>query len=156
MTEIVTLQQPAAKPFFAVLLPLVFAIGCGLGAVWPGHGGQLFGIGALVGVWACFLTVGSESPTAWLVLTLLGGLPILWFLGRLLDRLRTDLRLWSIAWLAGTVIAGYLLLQHYADLEVAIDYHGSFAAFCVCAVQLGSYGATLLALVIGAGRSAGR
>ncbi len=154
MTEIVTLQQPAARPFFAVLLPLVFAIGCGLGVLWPGHSGQLFGIGALAGVWACFLTGGSEDPTAWLVPTLLGGLPILWFLGRLLDRLRTDPWIWSIALAVVTVLAGYLLLQQHADLDVAIDYHGSFTAFCVCAVQLGSYGATLLALVIGAGLSA--
>src|SRR5436190_3459144 len=38
MTEIVTLQQRASRPFFAVLLPLLFATCCALGVVWPGHG----------------------------------------------------------------------------------------------------------------------
>jgi hypothetical protein len=156
MTEIVTLQQRAPRPFFAVLLPLLFATCCALGVVWPGHGGQLFSIGALPGVWACFVTGSTGSTAAWLVPALAGGLPILWFLGRLLDRLGADPWVWAIALVAGTVLAGYLLLQHYADLEVAVDYHGSFFAFVVCAVQLGSYGATLLALAIGAGRSAGR
>ena len=154
MTEIVTLQQPATRPFFAVLLPLVFAACCALGVAWPGHGGQLFTIGALPGAWLCFLTAGGADASALLLPALAGGVPILWFLGRLLDRLGTDALAWVVALGAGTVIAGYLLLQHYADLEVAVDYHGSFLAFVVCAVQLGSYAATLIALAIGAGRSA--
>ena len=154
MTEIVTLRHANTRPFFAVLLPLLFAACCSLGVVWPGHSGQLFSIGALPGVWACFLTGSTGSPLAWLLPTLLAGVPILCLLGRLLDRLQSDPWVWAIALVVGTVLAGYLLLQHYADLEVAVDYHGSFFAFVVCAVQLGSYGATLLAFVIGASRSA--
>ena len=133
----------------------MFAAGCGLGAVWPGHGGHLFGIGGLAGVWACFL-VASEDPAGWLLPTMLGGLPLLWFFGRLLDRLRTDLRIWLGAMVVCAAVAGYLLLQGYGDLERAIEHHGSFFAYCVCAVQLGAYGATLLSLVLGASRGADR
>lgn len=50
MTEIVTFHRPPARPLFGRLPPAVFTVGCALGAIWPGHGGQLFGIGALVGV----------------------------------------------------------------------------------------------------------
>ncbi|HET7845248.1 MAG TPA: hypothetical protein VFL14_13920, partial [Xanthomonadales bacterium] len=77
MTEIVTLRQEATRPLFAVLLPLLFAACCALGVVWPGHGAQLFSIGALPGVWACFLTGSTGSALAWLLPTLLAGVPIL-------------------------------------------------------------------------------
>ncbi len=137
------------------MLPLVFAAGCCLGSLWPGHAGQLFGIGGLAGVWACFL-VASEDPLTWLVPTLVGGVPILWFLGRLLDRLQAELWVWLASCCVVTLVAGYLLLQGYADFDSALAYHGSLLAYGVCAVQLGSYGATLLALVFGAGRSAAK
>lgn len=155
MTEILTLERIARRPRFAWLLPGIFAVAAVLGSVFPGHGWQLFGLGGLAGVWACFL-LGSEEPTTWLLPTLLGGAPILWFLGRLLDRLAVDLWVWFLALAAGTLIAGYLLFQGFADLDVALEYHGTFLAFCICSVQLGSYAATLLALAVGASRSASR
>jgi hypothetical protein len=155
MTEIVSLKRATTRPRFAWLLPGFFVLAAIAGSMFPGHGWQLFGIGSLAGIWACFLFAG-EDPTTWLVPSLLGGVPILWFLGRLLDRLRTDLWVWLVALAAGTLIAGYVLMQGYADFEVAVEYHGSFLAFCICALQLGSYGATLVALVTGAGRSAQR
>ena len=155
MTELVTLTRPLARPCFQWLLPLVFAIGCGLGMVWPGQSGHLFGIGALAGVWACFLVAGDD-PSAWLVPSLVGGVPVLWFLGRLLDGLRADLFLWLVAMFGCAGVAGYLLLQGHADFEEALEYHGSFLAYCVCAMQLGAYGATLLSLVLGASRGVDR
>jgi hypothetical protein len=155
MTEIVSLKRATTRPRFAWLLPGLFVLASIAGSLFPGHGGQLFGLGSLAGIWACFLFAGGD-PTTWLVPSLLGGVPILWFLGRLLDRLRTDLVVWLVALAVVTLIAGYVLMQGYADFEVALEYHGSFLAFCICALQLGSYGATLLALVTGAGRSAQR
>ena len=38
------------------------------------------------------------------------------------------------------------------DFEAAIAFHGSFLAYCICALQLGSYGATLVVLMLEAGR----
>jgi hypothetical protein len=137
------------------VLPVVFAAASVVAFLFPGHGAQLFAIGGLAGVWACFLFAGND-PATWLLPTLIGGLPILWFLGQLLDRLRIDLWVWICAWALFSTVAGYLLLQQHADLEVAIDYHGSLLAYLACAVQLGSYGATLASLAIGAGRSASR
>ena len=69
-----------------------------------------------------------------------------------LERLRTDLRLWTAAFAVWTAAAGYVLLQRFPEVGQAIEYHGSFAAFVVCAIQLGSYGATITLLAIGAGR----
>ncbi|MFY9341810.1 MAG: hypothetical protein WAT39_04940 [Planctomycetota bacterium] len=155
MTEILTRQRVAAGPRFAWLLPGVFAAATSAAAAFPGHGWQLFGIGGLAGVWACFLVAG-DGTAHWLVPTLLGGMPILWYLGRLLDRLHSELWVWLAALAVGTVAAGYSLLQAFPDLEAAVEFHGSFLAYCICALQLGSYGATLVALAIGAGRSAVR
>lgn len=156
MTELVTLTRPTVRACFQWLLPMVFAAGCVLGVSWPGHGGQLFGIGALAGIWACFLTGAGSTPAGWLGPTLVGGLPVVWFLGRMLDRVRTDLRLWALLAVVGAAAAGYLLLQGHADLEVAISYHGSWFAYAICALQLGSYAATLLSLMLGSWREAGR
>jgi len=151
MTEIVRLPEPA-RARFAWFLPLVFAAGAALGSLWPGHGGQLFVIGSLAGVWACFLVSSGTDPVGWLLPTLLGGLPVVWLLGRLLDRLRADGRLFAIAMAIVAGLAGYVLLQGYGDLDRALEHHGGIAGYTICAVQLGSYGATLLLLAIEAGR----
>lgn len=156
MTEIVTLPTQVAKSRFALLLPLFFAAASGLGAVWPGHSGQLFCIGALAGIWACLLIEPSGEPSSWVWPTLVGGMPILFLLGRVLDRLQSDIRVWAIAAVGVAGAAGFLLLQQFADLDRAVAHHGSFFAFCVCAVQLGGYGATLVALVVGTSRVATR
>ncbi|MDO8349099.1 MAG: hypothetical protein Q7T30_02605, partial [Planctomycetota bacterium] len=92
------------------------------------------------------------DAAAWLLPTLLGGVPILLLLGRLLDRLHADVGLWVAAMVLISCLCGYVLMQGHADLEVALEYHGSFFAYVVCAVQLGSYGATLVVLGIEAGR----
>jgi len=152
MTEIVTLSRPPARPLFTRLLPAVFTVGCALGAVWPGHGGQLFGIGALVGVWAPFVVFGGADPSHACWLCWLAGLPIVWWLGRVLDRLRIELPVWLSAHAVVSVLAAYALLQHEGDFGAAIDHHGSLLALLVCALQLGGYGATLLSLAFGAGR----
>ncbi len=154
MTEIVTRQLSTTAKRFVFVLPVVFAIGSVAGFAFKGHGAQLFAIGGLPGVWACFLF--GDDPATWLLPTLVGGLPILWFLGRLLDRLRTDVWVWGIAWAVFSALAIYLLLQQHADLDAAIDMHGSLFAYVICGAQLGNYGATLASLAIGAGRSASR
>jgi hypothetical protein len=156
MTEIVTLPRRAVRRRFAWLLPALFVLGSLLATQWAGNAGQLFCVGALAGVWAFFL-IGSDGDVAtWLLPTLLGGVPILCLLGLLLDRLQTDLRLWTIALLICALLAGYALLQGYTDVQAAVDHHGSFLAFCICAFQLGSYGATLIMLAVGAGRTSRR
>ena len=156
MTEIVTLPQRVVRPRFMWLLPALFVLGSLLGSRWAGNAGQLFCVGALPGVWACFF-VGSEGDAStWLLPTLVGGVPILLLLGRLLDRLQADLRLWWIAMGICTVLAGYAMLQGFDDLQAAVEHHGSFLAFCICAFQLGSYAATLLMLAAGAGRTSTR
>ena len=156
MTEIVTLPREAVRPRFTWILPVWFAAASSLGVVWPGHSGQLFFIGALAGIWACLLVDSSGEPSAWILPTLVGGVPILFYLGRLLDRLQSDVRVWSMLLLLVAAIAGFVLLQGFRDLEHAVHYHGSFLAYCVCALQIGSYGATLGMLVVGASRSARR
>lgn len=151
MIEIVRLPD-RSRAHFAWLLPLVFALGAGLGAVWPGQGNQLFVIGSMAGVWACFLLPSGADAVAWLWPTLLGGLPILFLFGRFLDHLQADPRLWVVALVLVGALCGYTLLQGYGDLEAAIEHHGSFLSYCICALQLGNYGAILLVLVIAAGR----
>jgi hypothetical protein len=151
MTEIIRLPV-RTPPRFTWLLPLLFAVASVLGWIWAGHGGRLFIIGALAGIWACFLVDGGAGAVTWLVPTLLGGIPVLLLLGWLLDRLRADVLVWSATMLLISGVAGYVLMQGYPDLDKAIDYHGSFLAYAVCAVQLGSYGATLVVLGITAGR----
>jgi hypothetical protein len=153
MTEIVTLPERAVRPRFTLMLPCLFAAGVVLGAVWPGHGNQLFCIGALPGVWACYVVDASGEADSWLVPALIGGIPIQLLLGRLLDALETDLRLWFIASVVFAAGAMYVLLQGFPELHEALRYHGSFLALFVCALQLGSYGATLASLAFGAGRS---
>lgn len=152
MTEIVVLPKPPVRPLFAALLPAAFALGCLLGALWPGHGGQLFGIGAFVGVWAPFVLhgVGDASGACWLCC--LAGAPVLWVFGRMLDRLRIELSVWVVAFAVVAAAAGYALLQWDGDLAITLARHGSLWAVVVCAGQLGLYGATLLALAFGAGR----
>ena len=153
MTEIIRLpSRPRAR--FTWLLPAVFLVGSSLGSVWGGHGGQLFVIGALVGVWACFLLPNGADASGWLLPTLLGGVPILLLFGWLLDRLRADLWLYAAAGLLVSAVAGYALLQGYGDFGHALDHHGGFLAYLICALQLGSYGATLLVLMVQAGRGA--
>lgn len=155
MTDIVTIQRRANRAILTWLLPIWFAVGATLGAMAPGHGWQLFSIGTLPGVWAAFL-VGAgdgDSMLAWLLPTVIVGLPIAWFLGRLLDRVAADWRLWLGATLLAAAVAGYFLLQGYSDLDAAFSRQGSFWAFFVCSLQLGSYGATLLLLMLGAGSS---
>lgn len=156
MTEIVTIQRRVEKSTLTWLLPAWFAVACVFGAMAPGHGWQLFSIGALPGVWAAFLFGAEEGLVGWLVPTLLVGLPIMWLLGRLLDRLGTEWILWLVAAVVVSGAAGYYLLQRHSDLEAAFARHGSFWAFFFCAIQLGSYGATLLLLVVGAGSSSRR
>jgi hypothetical protein len=153
MTAIVSLPPRAVRLRFTWLLPAWFAVASVLGTVWPGHGGQLFYIGALAGVWACFLTSGSDEAASWLVPTLVGGVPILLLLGLLLDRLRSDLRLWSGLALVVAAAAGFVLLQEFSELDRAVEYHGSLWSFGICALQLGSYGATIVLLAISAGRT---
>ncbi|MBL8729304.1 MAG: hypothetical protein JNM25_12780 [Planctomycetes bacterium] len=154
MTAIVSLPPKAVRLRFTWLLPAWFAVASALGTVWPGRSNQLFCIGALAGVWVCFLADNSGDGAASLLLTLVGGVPILLLLGLLLDRLRSDLRLWSVLVLCVAAASGYVLLQEFSELDRAIDYHGSLLAFCVCALQLGSYGATIVLLAMSAGRSA--
>lgn len=151
MNEIVRLPSPARRRF-VWLLPLVFAVGAVLGSVWPGQGEQLFVIGSLAGVWACYLMPSGGEVVGSLLPTLVGGIPILLLFGRLLDRLRAELWLWGLACLLVSSVAGYVLLQGYGDFEAAIAFHGSFLAYCICALQLGSYGATLVVLMLEAGR----
>jgi len=151
MTEIVRLPV-RTRPRFTWLLPLLFAAGSVLGSIWAGHGGKLFFLGALAGIWACSLVDTGTDATAWLLPTLLGGIPILLLLGHLLDRLHADVSLWIAVMAVICCVAGYLLMQGHTDLEGALAYHGSFLAYAVCAVQLGSYGATLVVLGIEAGR----
>ncbi|MBL8754969.1 MAG: hypothetical protein JNK15_16815 [Planctomycetes bacterium] len=153
MTEIITRQQNATTRRFVIVLPVLFAVGSVFGWMFPGHGAQLFAIGGLPGVWACFLVAGTD-PGGWLLPTLVGGLPILWFLGQLLDRLRIDPWVWIATWALGAAVAGYVLLQQFADLDAAIEFHGSLLAYLACAANLGCYAATLLTLALGAGRSA--
>lgn len=151
MIEIVRLPD-RSRARFTWLLPIVFTVGALLGSVWPGQGNQLFVIGAMAGVWACFLLPSGTDAVSWLVPTLLGGLPVLFLFGWLLDRLRADPWLWGVALVVVGGLSGYTLLQGYGDLEAAIEHHGSFLSYCVCALQLGNYGATLLLLVVAAGR----
>ncbi|MCK5943109.1 MAG: hypothetical protein KAI24_14110 [Planctomycetes bacterium] len=152
MTEIVTIERRADRSVFWWLLPLWFAIGAVLAVQWPGHGFQLFSIGALPGVWAAFLLGTGESAFSWLLPTLLAGGPLLLLLGRMLDGVGTDLLPWLLAVLVVAAVAGYFLLGAHADLETAFERHGGLLPYAVCSLQLGSYGATLLLLIIGAGR----
>ncbi|MCA8951267.1 MAG: hypothetical protein KDE27_17300 [Planctomycetes bacterium] len=152
MTEIVRLSAPVRRRF-VWLLPLWFAIGSVLGSMVAGHNGQLFFVGALAGIWASALVEPGEASLG-LAQALLGGVPLLALLGWLLDRLRAELWLWGAAAGLTTALAGYFLIQGHADFEAAIAYHGSLFAYLVCALQLGSYGATLIVLVLQAGRGA--
>ena len=153
MTAIVIQSPKAVQLRFTWLLPAWFVVASVLGTVWPGHGGQLFCIGALAGVWACYVVNSAGDVTSWLLPALLGGVPILLLLGRVLDRLQIDLRLWIPLAIGVAGVAGYALLQQFSELDRAVDYHGSFLSLCICALQLGSYGATLVLLAVSAGRS---
>ncbi|HEB51626.1 MAG TPA: hypothetical protein ENI87_00050 [bacterium] len=153
MTQIVTIERRRQVQVFRWLLPAWFLVGAGLAALWPGHGWQLFSIGALPGVWLSFLLDAGvdDAGWVWLLPALLGGAPLLWFLGGMLDRIGTDVRLWSLAALVSAAGAGFLLLTAHADLDAAFAAHGGLLPFVICALQLGGYGATLLLLVVGAG-----
>lgn len=151
MTDIVTLPDRAVRTRFIWILPVLFAVGTTLGTVWPGHGNTLFCVGALAGIWACYLLGASGDVESWLLPALAGGVPILLLLGLLLDRIETDLRIWFAVLCLVSAATAYVMLQGFPEVGQAIEYHGSLAAFVVCAVQLGSYGATVVLLAFGAG-----
>ena len=151
MTDIVTLPDRAVRTRFIWILPVLFAVGTTLGTFWPGYGNTLFCVGALAGLWACYLLDASGDVESWLLPALLGGVPILLLLGVLLDRIETDLRVWGAVLILVSAAAAYVLLQGFPEVGQAIDHHGSFAALLVCAVQLGSYGATIVLLAFGPG-----
>ncbi|MBL9079913.1 MAG: hypothetical protein JNL08_20635 [Planctomycetes bacterium] len=153
MTAIVLPSSRAVRPRLTWLLPAWFVVASVLGSIWPGRGGQLFCIGALAGVWACFLVDSSGDAASWLWPALLGGVPILLLLGRLLDRLRADPKVWVVLSVTAALGAGYFLLQGYAELDHALERHGSLWSFVVCALQLGSYGATIALLAFSARRT---
>jgi len=155
MTEIVTIERRADRRVFWWLLPLWFTVLALLAVQWPGHGYQLFSIGALPGVWVAFLIGTGESAMSWLLPTVLAGAPLLALFGSMLDRVGTDVRLWAIAVLLVAAVAGYFLLGAHEDLETALERHGGMLPFVLCSLQLGAYGATLLLLIGGAG-SGGR
>lgn len=142
MTQLVTIQRRYERPLFRWLLPLWFAVGALLALQWPGDNHRLFSIGALPGVWVAFLASAHDTAMSWLLPTLGGGLPILFGFGYMLDRLGTDARLWFGAMLVAAAASGYFLLSSHDDLLASV----------VCALQLGSYGATLLLFIVGAGR----
>lgn len=156
MTELVTLPRPEAPRRFRWLLPAWFVVGCFAAVLWPGHAFQLFSIGALPGVWASMLLDAGGGALAWLLPTIAVGAPLLWFVGMLLDRLDTEIRLWLPIALFVAALAGYAILDRYTDLDAAVARHGTFASIAVCALQLGSYGATLVLLALGAGRGVRR
>lgn len=153
MTEIVRLP-PRHRARFVWLLPLWFAIASSAGAFVPGHNGQLFVLGSLAGVWACSLVPVGEDALQWLVPTLIGGVPVLVLLGWFLDRVRAETWLWGTVLVLAAGLAGYVLLQGYGDFEAALEHHGGFTAYLICALQLGSYGATLAVLGLQAFRGA--
>ncbi|MCR9248122.1 MAG: hypothetical protein NXI31_24090 [bacterium] len=151
MTEIVRLPAPVRWRFLW-LLPLWFAVWTLAGTAAAGHNGQLFFLGSLVGVWANALVDAEAGSGLAIGATLLGGVPLLALLGWLLDRLGADVWLFGVALALITVLSTYVLLQGHADFDAAIAHHGSMLAYLVCALQFGSYGATLVALVVQAGR----
>ncbi len=151
MIEIVRLPQPV-RPRFLWLLPLWFAVGSVIGSAVAGHNGQLYFIGALAGAWACALFDADITSSLGLLPTLFGGVPLLLLLGWLLDRLGAEVWLWGVAVALTSGLAGYVLIQGHADFDAAIAHHGSIFAYLICALQLGSYGATLIVLFVQAGR----
>lgn len=156
MTAIVSMPPRAVPLRFTWLLPVWFAAISALGTVWPGRGGELFCIGALAGVWVCYLADSSGEAASWLLPSLIGGVPILVLLGLLLDRLRSDLRVWAVLVPCIAAAAGFALLQGYSELDRAIEHHGSLLSFVICSLQLGGYGATIVLLALSAGRTARR
>jgi hypothetical protein len=63
---------------------------------------------------------------------------------------------WIATWALASVAAVYVFVQQFPDLDAAIEVHGSLLAYFACAANLGCHAATLLALALGAGRSASR
>lgn len=132
-------------------LPAAFGVLCALGALWPGEGWQSFSIGSIAGLWVG-LVLGDLISHPF-VPTLVGGLATMALFGWMLDGLRVPLLVWGLVTPAAACAAGYVLLQGFPDLDAALVARGSWPGAGVCALQLGSYVAVVVALAFGAGRS---
>jgi hypothetical protein len=144
---------PSPEPrqlLFRWLLPVSWAALSLLGFSHPGDEYTLFLLGALAGVWVVFLTGDPGSAGSLLPLVLGAGVVVMLLFGWMLDRLRAELWLWVGSLLVAGAIAGYVLLQGYADFEAALQKQGSLLAFLACGLQLGGYAAILVCLSAGA------
>ncbi|MFK7741212.1 MAG: hypothetical protein AB8H80_12910 [Planctomycetota bacterium] len=148
MPDLVVIERRSDSRRFVWLLPVWFLVATLLATQWPGNGWQLFSIGAMPGVWLAILLGAGESALSWLLPTLFAGLPLMWFLGRMLDRLGAEIPGWLVTLIAMSGVAGFLLLQSYPEVDDAFARHGGVMPFAVCALQLGSYAATLVMLML--------
>ncbi|MBK8097757.1 MAG: hypothetical protein IPK26_11660 [Planctomycetes bacterium] len=132
-------------------LPAAFGVLCALSAAWPGEGWQSFSIGSIAGLWVGLVLGDLVSHPFWP--TLLGGMATMAVFGLMLDGLRVPIVVWVLVSPVAACGAGYVLLQGFPDLDAALVARGSWLGAGICALQLGSYVAVMVALAFGAGRS---
>ncbi|MCR9244114.1 MAG: hypothetical protein NXI31_03725 [bacterium] len=144
---------PAVSPFqrLRVVLPIVWGLGCVLGAASPGDEYALFGMGSAVGTWIVFV-VPFERPESAILPVLVVGCGLMFAAGLALDRLRMSTWAW---WPVYAVVAIAVYLQsvgQFASFEAAVRKHGSGVAYLAFSAQVGHAAATALALLVGAAR----
>ena len=146
-----TSTDPARrKKRFAVLLPLLWGVGCVVGYLHPGDEYGLYGLGSIVGVW--ILMFGYTTIHS-LALPLLAGCAVMLGLGQVLDVLRGKRALLLVIWPVAAAALCSWQLSTFESIESAIAKNGSLLAYIAMSSQLGLYLA-VVATIAAAGVSA--
>lgn len=120
---------------YRIALPLIWVVVTNVSWKHPGDEYGLFFVGALPGVWLMFLFNFGHLPTAfWL--TLIGGLPPMFLLGWLLDRVRVPRSAWFTVF--GLLSAGLVAwsLAQFPSYSRAMSKNGSIAAYVAASMNM--------------------
>lgn len=138
-------QPRSRRPFYVVLVPVLWVSGVWIGFQFPGDEYALWVISALPGAWIGFVLTDVGDLGAFLPKVLLAGGLILVGVGWVMDRLRVPFRPWALGVLLGTVGLCFQTIGEFPSYARAISKNGSLAAYVLFGWNL----SVVLASVIG-------
>lgn len=140
--------------FYCLAVPLGWAAVSLLHFQFPGDEYALWAISSMAGTWVLWLLPNvGDIKQLWLPLTVAGaGALVLAGGGALLRWLRVRWWVWTILWLIAS--AGWLVftLSQYPTLERALAKNGSWWAYILSALLMGTNTALVATLVAGASK----
>lgn len=136
--------------FFLLVLPAVWAALSLLHFHFPGDEYGLWAVSSMAGTWSLFLLPNiGDIHQPWIRLCVAGvGALVMMGAGWALWRLGVRKRLWTILWLVAAALVLFVTLQSYPSIERALAKNGSWTAYILSALLLGSYAATLISALV--------